>query len=326
MPAEFALDVIDTMKDEDKPSTSGDELSQSSNNGFFTLASANGLKAVISNDSPITDGKVFIPTKVVELPTGHLTKSNTITGLDSDPLPLKISSVVSGEGVAFMTNGLPITHDSDESNDQPQISNVESLGPNSLLAFDETSDDEHSLMDNDLNDLNDFDLLEPKTEPIDISDDEQRDFNNDSTLDTNAMAEDLGQINHQPKGYIYCTTNVQLGKIDIEWISLHRIKLYLEQPVEIGCDDINHSRHLSTVSKYLQTYIRNRFLGVYPQHLRLDWIFIDSERYQTNAIVLCDFNQLDPLSVRLNFSMHFFNDLEFSTDELINKFLFLGCI
>lgn len=294
MPAEFALDDIDTVQDEEKPSTSGDELSQASNNGFFTLSSANGLKAVIPKDPPTTDGKVFIPTKVVELPPGRLTKSNTISDLNSDPLPLKISSVVSGEGVAFITNGFPLAHDSDESNDQPQISNVESLGPNSLMAFDETSDDAHSLMDND---LDDFDLLEPKSEPIDISDDEQQDFNNDSTLDTNAIAEDPERMISQPKGYIYCTTNIQLGKINIEWLPQSRIRLYLEQPVEIVYDEY-HKRTLSSVSKFLQTYIRNRFLGVYPQYLRLDWIFIESERYQTDAIALCDFNQLDPLSVR----------------------------
>lgn len=300
MPAELIADDIDKMNDDEMPSTSGDEHNQSSNSssGFFTLSTANGLKLLNAQRqrTSTTEEKVYIPKKVIELPPGKLTKSdsNKIT----NPHPLRISSVLSGESVALMTNGLPIANDSDESNDQPQITNVESLGPNASIEFDKATANE--LNDNESTDFDREILLEPKTEPIDISDDEDM-FNHEDISDGNSIATDTKKDDY-PKGYIYCSTNIQLGKINIEWTSSTCIKLYLDKPIKIAYNDFvhlipGHQRNLSTVSKYLFEYIRDRFIGVYPAHLKLDWIFISSDQIHEEAVSLCDFNELDPLSV-----------------------------
>lgn len=307
IPAELALDGTNTTaKNEDKPSTSGDEPSEQPSDGLFMVSTTNGLKTVIAKDKSSVNASVpepptvSAPKEVVEESSNQ--PDDLISNSDSrtSPLPLKISSVVSGEGVALMTNGLPIVHESDDSNDTPQISDVQSLASNSIMGLDDTSMDATNLNENDSNEFDD-DLLEPKTEPIDISDDEQIDDSNIS--DTNATAENPTQTDYHHKGYIYCTTNVQLGKINIEWTSPTNVKLYLEQPVDIDCVEnpspqVRTKNLLTSVSKYMQAYIRSRFYGVYPAHLKLDWIFIETARFQQDAITLCDFNKLEPLSVR----------------------------
>lgn len=276
--------------------------------------------------TPVSPPKIFAPTKSVEV-ARPASKSNVWpenkvmqnSYSNANRMALKISSVASGEGVALMTNGLPITADdlTDELDDemsneekdlQPKICAVKSLATaqsnDELPKFDEpndnacSNDDPMTCVPNKYGDL----LISTKTEPIDISDDdhEQIDYPNESEVDvlvpTHTAPPDI-----RFSGYIYCTTNVQLGKVNVECLSGTTIKLYLKEPVDIvyeGWQSQKRQPSLVNVTKYMQTYIRENFYGIYPAHLKFDWIFISAEQIDQDAITLCDFNTIDPLSVR----------------------------
>lgn len=329
---------MDNKKD---PLIGTNESNQAPTNGHFAaISSANGIKtATLAKDQSATaaanvrDGtpksptsvsapKIYTPTKMFEMRSAKpkVWRENQVmqnSCNNTNSMPLKISSVVSGERVALMTNGLPITADefADEmneivenngSNPQPEICDVKSLADESQQSkvrpkFDEPNDNACDPMTCRPNKYGDI-LISTKMEPIDISDDdnEEIDFSNASDINLliNAQTEN---VDCQVSGYIYCTTNVQLGKVNLECTSASTIKLYLKEPVDIiyeGWQSQKRQPCLTNVTKYMQTYIRENFYGIYPAHQKFDWIFISSEQFDQDAITLCDFNTLDPFSVR----------------------------
>lgn len=274
--------------------------------------------------------KIFIPTKVIELPAGRLAKASVDANpySNSNSLSLKISSVASGESVALMTNGLPITFDeTDELDEESEQSDMDEMTEmNETNEMDETNVEpfnrdvqspsvaqENSTLNPtlELTESNTNELSEPllisiktKRDSIDISDDEeQRDLT--ITSDVRSVAkESKTEKFTENKGYIYCSTNPRLGKVNIEWTSANCIKLYLTEPIDIECVGEMRPRrmHLTYVSEYMRSYIRKRFYGVSPAHLRLDWVYVDMTRYEQDATNLCDFNQVEPFSVRKIFA------------------------
>lgn len=274
--------------------------------GFFTLASmANGLKEnkITFKENPpsqeikaaLVPSKIFTPTKVIELPSVRLVKpkSNKI----SDPLPFKISSIASGEEVTLLTNGFDDNVDDDDDNEdelntQPQISEVKSLA---------TGQDGASMTKADHSQLDSM-LVQTKTEPIDISDDEQpAHMVNSMEPSNNSIVKEplVLETESRLKGYMYCSTNIQLGKVSIEWIAPDRIKLQLAESVDIECDKSEpFQKNLAIASTYMNKYIRERFYGVYPANLRLDWIFFKTVDIEGCSHSLCEFNKVEPFSVR----------------------------
>lgn len=290
--------------------------------GFFTVASmANGLKKNASKESVSKSietspaSKLFVPTKVVELSSGHLVKSNVIpnSNRNSDPLPFQISSVASGEEVTLLTNGFDDDdddhddrddrddHDDDddgndenEMNTQPQISGVKSLA----TGQDVMPETEVNSIQIDSSDLTGSVLVETKTESIDISDDEQAMdiIDRESIISKEPF---VFESDSHLKGYMYCSTNIQLGKVSIEWLGSGRIKLQLAESIDIDCNESEpFQKNLASVSSYMNSYIRERFYGVYPAHLRLEWIFIKTDAVDTCCTSLGDFNKVEPFSVR----------------------------
>lgn len=320
---DLSTDLIinaDTNQNDDNecPSTSTEPPIRS---GFFTVASmANGLKKNASKDSASKSleispaSKQFVPTKVVELSSGRLVKPNVIpnSNRNSDPLPFQISSVASGEEVTLWTNGFDDNidddqddhddhdddcndgNDEDEMNTQPQISDVKSLA----TGQDVMPESEVNTIQIDSSDLTGSVLVETKTESIDISDDEQAMDMIDRELIIAKEPFVLDSDSHL-KGYMYCSTNMQLGKVSIEWMGPGRIKLQLAESIDIDCNESEpFQKNLASVSSYMNTYIRERFYGVYPTHLRLEWIFIKTDAVETCCTSLGDFNKVEPFSVR----------------------------
>ncbi|XP_055324553.1 uncharacterized protein LOC129579058 isoform X1 [Sitodiplosis mosellana] len=293
--------------------------------GFFTVAAmTNGSKTGAPKEgvskskesSPVLmSSKVFIPTKVVELPSNHLAKLQVIpnSNQNSDPLPLKISSVASGEEVTLMTNGFDDDDDDDGDNDevdddidqdeintQPQISEVKSLATGQD-AVPKAGGNPSEIDQMGTRDLTGTILIETKTESIDISDDEQQ-INMPDGMEPhiNSIAKEPLVIGSDSrlKGYMYCSTNMQLGKVSIEWMAPGRIKLQLAESIDVDCDESEpFQKNLASVSSYMNTYVRERFYGVYPAHLRLEWIFIKTDGVETCGTSLCDFNNVEPFSV-----------------------------
>lgn len=314
-----------------------DEVSKSppSNGHFAAISASNGVKTDCVESSGVLrpSSMIYVPTKIVEL-TGT-TPATTASTINTTPIKpnnsnmwstntspeFKITSVASGESVALMTNGMSIddftnSNDSQSSNEpndlngdddddmdvslnaanrQPEMSDDQAIDiPNSLPIKNNETD---HLMDAD----NEFGqiLVQTKTEPIDISDDdEQTEYNCLSELNPiDCQTDDFhGKVN----GYIYCQSNIQLGRVNVEWTSSTQIKLYLEQCVVIACDEKSFRlRHYEAaeMSKFMQTHIRNRFYGVYPAHLKLDWFFTQTETAELDVATLCDFNKVDPFSV-----------------------------
>lgn len=330
-------DAGETM-DTNDPLLSEDDSNQAQTNGYFAaISTANGIKTATDQSMAATNAKakseasksptsasapnVYIPTKIVEIrpAKSNVWRENQVVQnscSNTNSMSLKISSVVSGERAALMTNGLPITADdfADERNEsantggskkQPEILEVKSLAdehqPTKVRPdFDEPNDNACDPMTCTPNKYGDI-LISTKTEPIDISDDDndQNDFSNASDSNLLISTPPAG-IDSPISGYIYCTTNVQLGKVNLECTSATTIKLHLKEPVDInyeGWQNLKRQPHLANVTKYMQTYIREKFYGIYPAYQKFDWIFISSEQFDQDAITLCDFNTLDPLSV-----------------------------
>lgn len=197
---------------------------------------------------------------------------------EPEPLQLKITSVASGEGVALMTNGFPADS----------------------ITMSDNSNDSNS---------KDTELLIPKTEPIDITD---MDTDDEHYVQEEPIIPLVAPIVLQPKhkeskGYIYCSTNISLGKIFIQKTSPTTIRFNLHSPLEIDCEDTTWQKNMPAISSFMQSYIRKRFYAVYPAYLRLDWVFINDERdpYELNdSIELDDFNKLNKYSV--SFCIFFF--------------------
>lgn len=333
----MAIERKDPPTDEDNAApANGHFAAISIANGIKVAAHAKESAAIPKNvcentssrsASPVSaTSKSYVPKKAVEI---HPNKS-TVWGenqvmqnsySNTNRMPFKISSVASGvefEKVALLTNGLPIraNEDEDEINEiitgdagnlQPKICAVKSLAVaqslnNDVPKFDEANDnacdDPMTCSPNKYGDI----LISTKTEPIDISDDEneQMDFPNESGADVLMMETHTESNECQISGYIYCTTNVQLGKVNVECLSATTIKLHLKEPVDIvyeGSQSQKRQPNLANVTKYMQTHIREKFYGIYPAHFKFDWIFISSEQFDQDAITLCDFNTLDPFSI-----------------------------
>lgn len=333
---EIPSDLIITdanSNDGESASTSTDSPVRS---GFFTVAKlTNGSKSSApkeggtskSKESSPLSSKVFIPTKVFELSSIRLINPNVTadSNQNSDPLPLKISSVASGEEVTLMTNGFDddenevddhcendddndhhsdendnkSVNDEDEINTQPQISEVTSLATSQNSApeaMDSLSQIDFKQVDT--RDLPGTILVETKTESIDISDDEQQAGITDNNK---SIAKDSLVTGSETclKGYIYCSTNIQLGRVSIEWTGPGQIKLHLAEATDVECDKSEpFQKNLVSVSAIMNTYVRERFYGVYPAHLRLEWILIKTDDVETCGTSLCDFNKVEPFSVR----------------------------
>lgn len=214
-------------------------------------------------DSNVPDSQIPepLPLKIATVASGD----------EPEPLQLKITSVASGEGVVLMTNGFPV--------------------------------DSMTLSDNS-NDSNakDTELLIPKMEKIDITD---MDTYDEHYVQEEPIIPLVAPIVMQPKhteskGYIYCSTNISLGKIFIQRTSPTTIRLNLHSPLEIEAEDTTWQKNMPAISSFMQLYIRKRFYAVYPAYLRLDWVFINDERdpYELNdSIELDDFNKLNKFSV-----------------------------
>lgn len=214
-----------------------------------------------------------------------------------NPLPFKISSVASGDSVAFMTNGLSsgFSEDSSESKHKDDLN----------LIKIEKNDDDDDVDDDNVDNVDDAaaaegGLLIPKSEPIDISDTSEDMFYGKDEIEDYTELPLFSLTKSQGlKGYIYCSTNIQLGKIHIEWTSETTISLNLQTPTVIECEDTVWQRNMPAISSYMQSYIRKHFYAVYPAHLRLDWIFIKSKSDDDTVIELSDFNKLNRFSVSL---------------------------
>lgn len=298
------------------PSSNDGEIASTSTDqpvrsGFFTIASiSNGSNTIpIENDGASkSTPKIFIPTKIVEKTPTQLASKNVISSADQNqnPLPLKISSVASGEEVTLMTNGFDDTDDIDT---QPQISKIELLKE---VQNDKTNSDStvNKKNDRDSGDFCDFSnslLIEMKTEAIDISDDEQNNEYDVTTSEVSPKIKEPSDVetSDQLKGYIYCSTNIQLGKIDIEWTDTNHVKLHLSHPIDIDCGKANAFQDkMACITSYMTTYIRERFYGIYPAYLELDWIFIKVGQDEPSGSNLGDFNKTNPFSVRfrINFA------------------------
>lgn len=297
------IDADPSSNDGEIASTSTDQPIHS---GFFTVNSiGNGLKTYsTANDSATksipVQSSVYVPTKIVEISSTQVANTNVMakTNQNLNPLPLMISSVASGEEVTLMTNGFSDTDDKDT---QPQISDIESLTDVQKDAIDSNNETKNDGdMSDDLNDFSNSLLIEMemKTEPIDISDDEQKNEYDVSSEVINTEAEETTEISEHIKGYIYCSTNVKLGKINIEWSDKNQVKLHLAESVDVDCGQVDIQMKMSCISSYMTPYIRKRFYGVYPACLILDWIFIKVDNDETSESNLVDFNKTDPFSVR----------------------------
>lgn len=321
------------------PLTEEQNAAPPANGHFAAISTASGVKQTTHakepavnptrSATPISASKIYSPTKMVEvrpLKSNVWSKNQVMQSSYSNTnrMPFKISSVASGvefERDAQAANDLSITADElddvnedevneiitdDASNLQPKICAVKSLAANQKLTndspkFDEPDDnacdDPMTCSPNKYGDI----LISTKTEPIDISDDEneQIDFPNEPGADV--LIQTFTENNEfQISGYIYCTTNVQLGKVNVECLSATMLKLHLKEPVDIayeGWQGQKRQPSLANVTKYMQNYIRENFYGIYPAHYKFDWIFISSEKLDQDAITLCDFNTLDPFSV-----------------------------
>lgn len=292
------------------PNSNDDEIASTSSS-ISTIA--NGLRAnaetnvgcdEIEKKSKPMQPKMYIPTKIIELPSVRLSTPNVIINPNQNlnPLPLKISSVASGEEVTLMTNGFSDAEDDNDENTQEEDGNEANATSSPESEPHEPKIDE--LLQTDLSALCDpihFDV-KTKIEAIDISDDEQPNANDyEMVSQENSIAKDPSAAQLQPhlKGYIYCSTNIELGKVDIEWTNPGRIKLHLTKPADIDCNGTDEiQKNMVTVSSYMHCHIRERFFGVYPQFLKLEWIFVKVKNDEKSDTNLCDFNKTDPFSVR----------------------------
>lgn len=184
--------------------------------------------------------------------------------------------------------------------DMPKICDVQSLAQSSdFNIFSDEFDNEPS--GNDLNhddgdnDVNIDELptyTEQTTNKSEKLNDQSLDMNQTSTKET--IDDPILRL----KGYIYCITNTQLGKVKIEGIPSGRIKIHLTEPIEIVCNDTKTARkNLEAVFEHMTSHVRQRFYAVYPTLLRLQWIFIrlDDSSLCSN---LRDFNEINTFSVR----------------------------
>lgn len=310
-------------------STSSDKSTRS---GFFSVASL-----ASDNANKLTPNTMqlqkYIPTKIIELPSSaRLANPVVITNSNKNlnPLPLKISSVASGEEVTLMTNGFSdADNDIDDEDDDdidmmhfhPEISNVRSLANNASNSeadpLDTTRDELTTAGPSDFSDLN----IKLKTESIDLSDDEKPRYF-DIVIEKKAITKlPLNDgVNSIVKGYIYCATNTQMGKVNIEWTTPNSVKLHLAEPTDIEFNGSNDYRDdMAEISKFMHKYIRERFYGVYPAYLQMDWIFVKVNDDKECGSSLGDFNDTEPFSVRsIHANLPTFNRLILFIFSLIN--------
>lgn len=314
MPSEFELANFNDEDDCISPcTTASDVLLVDANSGGEVATTTTTTTATKTNTLSLPNA--FHSVNLIGLPSMRLAKPNVISISnpirDVNPLPFKITSVASGEGVALMTNGLSVADSitDDESNSQPKFSDVQSLANHpqiqdfeSLLVPKQENDNENA---NDSTFIN----TNPKMESIDISDDEQQqqqqqekpfEITNETSLTKSGKS--TKKTDFPMKGYIYCSTNSQLGKVKIEWASPCLIKLFLlgpNQTEEINCDETNDwHANLTVLSLYMHKHIRKRFYGVYPSQLKLSWVYVKTD-YDADSDTshLCDLISVNKQSV-----------------------------
>lgn len=231
----------------------------------------------------------------------------------SEPLPLLISSVTSGDGIQILANGTsqePETDFVETTNDLINSTNIESTEDTNLEIL-------HS------------DITITKTEPIEISDDENED--NLKIDELNEMEQNLTSLmecdavqnlNNEDKGFLFCETNRQLGKVNVVWISPNRIKLFLKD--KDADDEVETDE--SEASAAMSTYIRKWFYGVYPTTLKLHWTLVKFNNAKQVVQELPELNSIEPLSVS-NYSVR--NKISDQIDLFISISIFssrLGCV
>lgn len=233
--------------------------------------------ASLNNDELSPDNRAIslqpemIPMQPNSIP--YMPSKESASSIADNPLPFKISSVASGDDVALMTNGIPV-NDATKSADKEQTPER-----------DQTETENGELM------------IQVKLEAIDISDDEQMAEATFFTIPMEEPTRPVSRHSTQLKGYIYCSTNVHLGKVNIEWTMPNAIRLHLNEPIDIQCNEAdNWTKNISEVTTFMDAYIRNRFYAVYPANLKLEWIFVKATTDDTFN-TLCDFNSVEPFSV-----------------------------
>lgn len=258
------------------------------------------------------------PSKIPEFTPIRLTKINVIpnSNRNTSPLPFKISSVASGEGVEFLTNGLDSDSIDKDTDSQPPSSDVEMENIGTNIEPDIKGESKITIKSMEQSDVNG--VTNPKIskiESIDISDDEQQIDIKIKPASNLSVKKQLNEGKEYPiNGYIYCSSNIQLGRLRAEWISSNNIKLYCSasnESTDFKCDATNDAwqSNLRAVSAYMHKYIRNRFYGVYPGNLQLDWTFAANDT--DTASTLIDLDSVETCSVSFINFLHISKELDF---------------
>lgn len=308
MPSEFEV-ANSSLNEEDNPQT------------LSTLAidPLSIQPAVDSSSRDINMSKpnvVCKPSKIPEFTPIRLTKANVIpkSNRNTSPLPFKISSVASGEGVEFLANGLDSDSIDKDTDSQPPSSDVEmeNIGTNIEPDIKRDSKSTLTVEQSDANGVKNQKF--PKIESIDISDDEQQKDLQIKPASNLSVKKQLNEGREYPiNGFIYCSSNIQLGRLKAEWVSSNNIKLYCSasnETTDFKCDATNDAWqiNLRAVSAYMQKYIRNRFYGVYPGNLHLEWAFAANDT--DTASTLIDLDSVETCSVSFINFLHISKELD----------------
>lgn len=253
----------------------------------------NDMQTVLNNGSSV---------KVFDLSTAVPVKA-------PEPLPLLISSVTSGDGVRIITNGTDLA--SEENADKANASAMETTQADEAETSPENED--HTETPNESKENSGELILTnevPNLEAIEIydsSEDENDHFesNEESNVVDNEMAMDARADDaafKTERGFLFCETNKQLGKMCVEWTSQNHIKLILDPDIEA---DDSYTGELETnpaiINAAMFAYIRRRFYAVYPTTLILKWSLVKSIIAKQTVLDLSDLNQIDKFSVRTIF-------------------------
>lgn len=315
MPSEFELANSNLNEEESLSTAPFDTKSIVCTPDILLGGHSNSRDSLVKSNIISPSNVVYRATKIIEF-TQIRPKPNVIPNSKRNiPMSLKISSVASGDGVALMTNGFNVDEDTKM---QPQISDVQSLAglednESNNAPEIEASNKNHANDESDTNSISNSTFLDanPKIESIDISDDEQQKIRKITPEMKLTVKKPTNHTTEFPmKGYIYCLSNIQLGRVKIEWTSPNHIKIYLSasnDTVDIECDETDSwQTNFSAVTMYMHKYIRKRFYGVYPAHLKLEWIFVKMNcEMDKEPSRLCDLISLETNSVsRFHLNLH----------------------
>lgn len=311
MPSEFELGNSN-LDEEELSAAASDTKSVVCTPDILLGGHSNSRDSLVKSNIISPSNVVYRATKIIEFAQIR-PKPNVIPNSKRNiPMSLKISSVASGDGVALMTNGFNVDSKTDEDTKmQPQISDVQSLAGLEYNVSNnapkiEASNKNHPNDASDANSISNSKFLDvnPKIESIDISDDEQqKSLKIPPEMKLTVKKPSNHTTEYPMKGYIYCLSNIQLGRVKVEWTSPNHIKIYLSasnDTVDIECDETDSwQTNVSAISMYMHKYIRKRFYGVYPAHLKLEWIFLKIDyEMDKEPSRLCDLISVETNSVR----------------------------